>query len=105
MLTIAGTGLLGFADHATGTSAGFNYPFGTAFAAGATLLFVCDQSNHRMRTIGTSATYTVATWVGPTGCKTRFTGGSFDLTHSHSLSVLVVPRIRRQPDPNVLLPD
>ena len=101
MLKIAGTGSPGFADDATGTSAGFYYPRGTAFGAGATPLYLCDYNNHRMRTMGTTGTYTVATWVGPTGGKTGFAGGSFDLTHSHSLSVLAVPRIRRQPEPNV----
>ena len=95
MLTIAGGGANNYDDHATGTSAGFNQPTGTAFGAGATLLYLCDASNHRIRTIGTSATYAVATWVGPTGGKTGFAGRSFDLTHSLSLT----QRARRAKDP------
>jgi len=101
VLTIAGTGSSGTADDVTGTSAGFNRPFGTAFAAGTTLLYVCDRFNNRIRTMGTTGTYPVAVWVGPTGGKTGFAGGSFDLTLTHSLSMLGVRRIHRQPDPNV----
>lgn len=57
--TLAGTGVAGFLNHATGTSAQFNFPQG--ITTDGTNLYVADTANHRIRMIdGTGAVTTIA---------------------------------------------
>ena len=72
--TIAGTGVAGFSNNATGTSAQFRSPNGIDIDSAGTYLYVADGGNNSIRRISTTAPYAVTTIAG-TGSTT---GGYLD---------------------------
>lgn len=68
--TLAGTGVAGSADNATGTSATFNAPQGVAVDSTGANLYVADTSNHTIRKIVLSGVFPVTTIAGLVGTPT-----------------------------------
>jgi DNA-binding beta-propeller fold protein YncE len=88
VLTIAGTGIAGFADAGTGTSAQFNSPTGITVNSVNSILYVADTDNNRIRMIslGFNAVSTIA-GTGTAGFADSVTGTSAHFLRSRGITI------------------
>lgn len=87
--TIAGTGVAGWSDNTTGTSAQFNAPMGIDIDNGGNNLYVADAGTHRIRRIALTAPYAVTTIAGngTAGYLDSATGTSAQFNNPYGLAV------------------
>jgi sugar lactone lactonase YvrE len=79
VVTIAGTGVAGATDAATGTTATFNSPRGLALDETAQLLYVADTGNHVIRVINlASSSHPVTLLAGALGAAGSADGAPLD---------------------------
>ena len=111
--TFAGTASSSGTADGTGAAAQFAGPIGSVFAA-STTLYVCDNENHRIRTVTTPGAV-VTTWAGTssgfadgTGTTSVMFNGPVDVAHDVTNAAMFIPdnsnyRIRKATVPGAVV--